>query len=78
VGVSEPTGRLEFRPVRDREDLVALMTPVMEGTLDAHGRADLASGLTAREAAEKHDDEEFAHYASPREWLAGRPADGDR
>jgi hypothetical protein len=50
----------------------------MEGTLDAHGRADLASGLTAREAAEKHDDEEFAHYASPREWLAGRPAAGDR
>ena len=45
--VPEPKGRLEFRPVRDREDLVALMTPVMEGTLDAHGQADLASGISA-------------------------------
>ncbi|MEU8525882.1 MULTISPECIES: GNAT family N-acetyltransferase [Streptomyces] len=66
--VAEPSGRLAFRPVRDREDLVALMTPVMAGTLDAHGQADLASGLSAREAAEQHYDEEFAHYASPREW----------
>ncbi|MGW6415411.1 GNAT family N-acetyltransferase [Streptomyces sp. NPDC055055] len=66
--VPEPTGRLEFRPVRDREDLVALMTPVMEGTLDAHGRADLASGLSVREAAELHFDEELAHYSSPRAW----------
>ncbi|MFE1345288.1 GNAT family N-acetyltransferase [Streptomyces sp. NPDC058757] len=66
--VAEPTGRLAFRPVRDREDLVGLMTPVMEGTLDAHGRADLAGGLTPREAAERHHDEEFAHYASPRAW----------
>ncbi|MFD3942597.1 GNAT family N-acetyltransferase [Streptomyces sp. NPDC058579] len=66
--VPEPTGRLDFRPVRDREDLVALMAPVLEGTLDAHGQADLASGLTPREAAEQHYDEEFAQYASPRAW----------
>ncbi|MFF9915279.1 GNAT family N-acetyltransferase [Streptomyces sp. NPDC013457] len=77
--VPEQTGRLEFRPVRDREDLVALMTPVMEGTLDAHGQADLASGLTPREAAEQHYDEEFAHYASPREWwqVAQLPETGE-
>ncbi|MEU6985993.1 GNAT family N-acetyltransferase [Streptomyces sp. NPDC046324] len=77
--VPEPTGRLDFRPVRDREDLVALMTPVMEGTLDAHGKADLASGLSAREAAEQHYDEEFAHYASPRAWwqVAQLPETGE-
>ncbi|TXS19550.1 N-acetyltransferase [Streptomyces sp. adm13(2018)] len=77
--VPEPKGRLKFRPVRDREDLVALMTPVMEGTLDAHGQADLASGLSAREAAEQHYDEELARYASPREWwrVAQLPETGE-
>ncbi|MFE5940271.1 GNAT family N-acetyltransferase [Streptomyces sp. NPDC056470] len=77
--VPGPTGRLEFRPVRDREDLVALMTPVMEGTLDAHGQADLASGLSPRDAAEQHYDEEFAHYASPQEWwqVAQLPGTGE-
>ncbi|MGY3678940.1 GNAT family N-acetyltransferase [Streptomyces sp. TE33382] len=68
TAVPEAGGRLVFRPVTGREDLVALMTPVMEGTLDAHGQADLASGLSAREAAEKHFDEELAGYSSPREW----------
>ncbi|WP_328941997.1 GNAT family N-acetyltransferase [Streptomyces sp. NBC_00250] len=77
--VPEPKGRLEFRPVRDREDLVTLMTPVMEGTLDAHGQADLASGLSTREAAELHYDEEFAHYSSPQEWwqVAQLPESGE-
>ncbi|MFD8973588.1 GNAT family N-acetyltransferase [Streptomyces sp. NPDC059593] len=77
--VPEPKGRLVFRPVRDREDLVALMTPVMEGTLDAHGQADLASGLSAREAAELHYDEELAHYTSPSEWwqVAQLPETGE-
>ncbi|MER7948099.1 GNAT family N-acetyltransferase [Streptomyces sp. NPDC096079] len=77
--VAEPEGRLEFRPVRDREDLLALMAPVMEGTLDAHGQADLASGLSAREAAEQHFDEELAQYSSPREWwrVAQLPGSGE-
>ncbi|WP_086831936.1 GNAT family N-acetyltransferase [Streptomyces sp. NRRL B-24572] len=77
--VPEPKDRLEFRPVRDREDLLALMTPVLEGTLDAHGQADLASGLSAREAAELHYDEELAHYSSPREWwrIARLPESGE-
>lgn len=77
--VPEPKGRLAFRPVRDREDLVTLMTPVMEGTLDAHGQADLASGLSAREAAELHYDDELAHYTSPREWwqVAELPETGE-
>ncbi|MFG2564833.1 GNAT family N-acetyltransferase [Streptomyces sp. NPDC048567] len=66
--VPAASGRLRFRPVAGREDLLALMTPVMEGTLDAHGQQDLASGLTPRQAAEKHYDEELAGYATPREW----------
>ncbi|WSY31300.1 GNAT family N-acetyltransferase [Streptomyces sp. NBC_00887] len=66
--VPEDTGRLVFRQVSGREDLVALMTPVMAGTLDAHGQADLASGLSAREAAEKQYDEEFAGLRTPQEW----------
>ncbi|MEV3933163.1 GNAT family N-acetyltransferase [Streptomyces sp. NPDC049944] len=66
--VPEGTGRLTFRQVADREDLVALMTPVMEGTLDDHGQEDLASGLSARQAAEKHYDEEFAHFRTGQEW----------
>ncbi|WNI21698.1 GNAT family N-acetyltransferase [Streptomyces sp. ITFR-16] len=66
--VPADSGRLRFRQVADREDLVALMTPVMEGTLDAHGRQDLASGLSAREAAEQQYDEELAGYPTPREW----------
>ncbi len=44
------------------------MTLVLEGTLDAHSRADLASGLSAREAAEQQFGEEFAGCTSPREW----------
>ncbi|MEV7281429.1 GNAT family N-acetyltransferase [Streptomyces sp. NPDC093111] len=77
--VPEPSGRLVFRPVRDREDLLGLMTPVMEGTLDAHGQADLASGLSLREAAELHYDEELAHYTTPREWwrIAELPETGE-
>lgn len=66
--VPAASGRLRFRPVDGREDLLALMTPAMEGTLDAHGRQDLASGLSPREAAEKHYAEEFAGYTTPREW----------
>ncbi|MCX4446136.1 GNAT family N-acetyltransferase [Streptomyces sp. NBC_01789] len=66
--VPADSGRLRFRPVDGREDLLALMTRVMEGTLDAHGQQDLASGLSPREAAEKHYDEELAGYTTPREW----------
>ncbi|OEJ24481.1 GNAT family N-acetyltransferase [Streptomyces agglomeratus] len=64
----EPTGRLTFRGADDQEELLALMTLVLEGTLDAHSRADLASGLSPREAAEFQFEEEFAALTSPREW----------
>lgn len=65
--VAEPDPRLVFRPVQGREELVGLMTRVLEGTLDAHSLEDLAT-LPPAEAAAKHFDEEFAGYASPREW----------
>ncbi|WP_251060979.1 GNAT family N-acetyltransferase [Streptomyces sp. ISL-100] len=74
----EPAGRLTFRPANDREELVALMTLVLEGTLDAHSQSELASGLSAREAAELQYEEEFAGYKSPREWwrIAELPGGG--
>jgi RimJ/RimL family protein N-acetyltransferase len=59
--------RLRFRPVIDREDLLALMVPVLEGTLDAHSRHDLGRMPAAEVAAEQYDSE-LAEYDSPRDW----------
>ncbi|MGI5228508.1 GNAT family N-acetyltransferase [Actinoallomurus sp. CA-142502] len=75
--VPEPGGRLAFRPVGDTEELIGLMTEVLDGTLDAHGRADLTR-MPARAAAEAHYEDELARYRSPREWwrIATLP-DGD-
>lgn len=63
----EPSGRLVFRPVRDTEEMLALMTRVLDGTLDAHSRDDLTR-LPAREAAARHYEDELANYRSPRDW----------
>ncbi|MGW5122900.1 GNAT family N-acetyltransferase [Streptomyces sp. NPDC004069] len=65
--VPEPGGRLAFRPVHDTGELLALMTSVLDGTLDAHGRDDLTR-MSAHEAAVKHYEEELARYTSPRDW----------
>ncbi|HEY2057744.1 MAG TPA: GNAT family N-acetyltransferase [Amycolatopsis sp.] len=65
--IPEPRGRLKFRPVRDTEEILTLMTQVMAGTLDAHSRDDLTR-MSAREAALKHYESELAHYRSPQEW----------
>ncbi|MFJ2306266.1 GNAT family N-acetyltransferase [Streptomyces sp. NPDC087787] len=65
--VPEPRGRLAFRPVHDAGELVALMTSVLDGTLDAHGREQLTR-MSAHEAAVKHYEEELARYSSPRDW----------
>lgn len=65
--IPEPTGRLVFRPVHDTEELLALMTLVLDGTLDAHSRDDLTR-MSAREAAVRHYEEELARYRSPRDW----------
>ncbi len=65
--IAAQNGRLDFRPVAGREEMVALMTLVLDGTLDAHSRADLAR-MPAERAAAEHYDDELAHYRSPREW----------
>ncbi|MEU6410643.1 GNAT family N-acetyltransferase [Microbispora sp. NPDC046933] len=65
--IAPPSGRLTFRPVTGREELLALMTLVLDGTLDAHSRADLTR-MPAERAAAQHYDDELAHYRSPREW----------
>jgi hypothetical protein len=65
--VATPTGRLSFRPVTDHGELLALMTDVMDGTLDAHSRDDLTR-MSPREAAAQHYHKELALYTSPRDW----------
>ena len=65
--VPEPRGRLVFRPLGDAEELLLAMTEVLDGTLDAHSRADLTR-MTAREAAVAQYEGELAGYTSPREW----------
>ncbi|HEX6231636.1 MAG TPA: GNAT family N-acetyltransferase [Jiangellaceae bacterium] len=56
-----------FRPVRDTEEILTLMTRVLDGTLDAHSR-DRLTRMSAREAAVKHYEKELANYRSPRDW----------
>ena len=63
----QPGGRLVFRPVHDTEEVLALMTAVLDGTLDAHSRNDLTR-MSAREAAVRHYTDELAHYRSPQDW----------
>jgi RimJ/RimL family protein N-acetyltransferase len=65
--VPPPSDRLRFRPVVDREELVGLMTLVLEGTLDAHSRSELTQ-MTPAEQASFQFDNELAGYASPRDW----------
>ncbi|MEV1178625.1 GNAT family N-acetyltransferase [Nonomuraea sp. NPDC049784] len=65
--IPEPSGRLAFRPVRDTEEILALMTLALDGTLDAHSRDDLTR-MSPREAAVRHYEDELAHYRSPRDW----------
>ncbi|WP_031064480.1 GNAT family N-acetyltransferase [Streptomyces sp. NRRL WC-3742] len=65
--VPEPDGRLAFRPVRDGEELVGLMSSALDGTLDAHSRADLTR-MPPQETALRHYEDELARYTSPRDW----------
>ncbi|XVV00620.1 GNAT family N-acetyltransferase [Actinosynnema sp. CA-248983] len=67
AGVPAADPRLSFRAFADHDELIALTARALEGTLDAHSRADLAQ-LSAHEAAVKHYEEEFATFTSPREW----------
>jgi len=65
--VPSPSERLRFRSVSGREELVALMEPVLQATLDAHSRADLQT-MSPADVAAKHFDDEFARFSSPRDW----------
>jgi RimJ/RimL family protein N-acetyltransferase len=65
--IPKPRGRLVFRPVRDTEEILGLMTQVLDGTLDAHSTDDLTR-MSAREVAVRHYEDELAHYRSPRDW----------
>jgi GNAT superfamily N-acetyltransferase len=65
--VPPPAGRLSFRPVTGPNELLALMTDVLDGTLDAHDRADLAK-MPPPEVAARHYHGELARYTSPRDW----------
>jgi RimJ/RimL family protein N-acetyltransferase len=67
TAVQSPGPRLGFQPVRDRDELVGLMTQVLDDTLDAHSRDDLTR-MTARQVAEQQYDDEFASYKSPQHW----------
>jgi RimJ/RimL family protein N-acetyltransferase len=71
-----PQGRLTFGSVTDREELIDLMVPVLDNTLDAHSRADLET-MSPREAAAKQFDEEFAGFSSPRDWWRVASLDGE-
>ncbi|MEV4567127.1 GNAT family N-acetyltransferase [Nonomuraea sp. NPDC049419] len=65
--IPDPSGRLSFRPIRDENELLDLMTEVLDGTLDAHSRDDLTH-MSPREAAIRHYEDEIARYTSPRAW----------
>ncbi|MEV4535061.1 GNAT family N-acetyltransferase [Asanoa sp. NPDC049518] len=67
AGVPEGDGRLSFRPVAGRDELVGLMTAVLDGTLDAHSQAELTRVSPAEQANAQYD-EELLGYPSPREW----------
>jgi RimJ/RimL family protein N-acetyltransferase len=65
--IPELSGRLSFRPVRNRGELIELMTLVLDGTLDAYSRDDLTR-MTPGQAAQQQYDDELDRYASPHEW----------
>ncbi|MGW1158686.1 GNAT family N-acetyltransferase [Streptomyces sp. NPDC002513] len=65
--IPEPSGRLAFRPPHDSAELPALMTRVLDGTLDAHSRHALTE-MSPLEAATRHYEEELARYTSPSDW----------
>ena len=67
AAIAAPSGRLLFRETHGRDEMVALMTRVLDGTLDAHSRDDLTH-MAPAEAAAAHYDQELAEYRSPQEW----------
>ena len=60
------SGRLVFRPVGDRAELVGLMTLVLDGTLDAHSRAALRR--SPPESRRRPVRRRVRACSSPRDW----------
>lgn len=65
--IPQPSDRLSFRAFSGTAEAVELMTRALEGTLDAHSRADLAR-IPAGQVAREHFEDELAHYPTPQEW----------
>jgi RimJ/RimL family protein N-acetyltransferase len=65
--IAAQSRRLRFRETQGRDEMIALMTRVLDGTLDAHSRNDL-SHMSPAEAAAEHYDREMAEYRSPQAW----------
>ncbi|WP_432824852.1 GNAT family N-acetyltransferase [Dactylosporangium sp. CA-092794] len=61
------SGRLKFRSFGGTGEALALLTAALEGTLDAHSRADLRRHA-AGDVAAAHLHGELARYPSPRDW----------
>lgn len=66
TSTAPPSERLDFRQPHDEEEILDLMTVVVEGSLDAHTVLDLKT-MTPREAAQDHFSGELAQQISPRE-----------
>ncbi|GAA2396304.1 N-acetyltransferase [Catellatospora methionotrophica] len=78
TAVPPAASRLAFRPADDPAELIDLMTRVLDGTLDHHSRADLAT-MPARDTATAQLHGEFASFTSPRDWwqIAQLPGTGE-
>ncbi|GLY00522.1 GNAT family N-acetyltransferase [Actinoplanes sp. NBRC 101535] len=59
--------RLTFRPPRDADELIGLMTQVLDGTLDTHSRDELRR-MSAHESATGQYHSELERYATPHDW----------
>ena len=67
AGVPGADARLSFRTFASDDELLDLTTRVLEGTLDANSRGELATEMP-REVARAQCEKEFARYTSPRDW----------
>lgn len=75
--IPPPSGRLRFREPAGDDEVVGLMTEVVEGTLDAHTRQDLRT-MSPAEAARDHFDGDLARQLSPRaNWRVATTPDGE-
>ena len=65
--IRAPSGRLSFRQTHGRDEMVALMTLVLDGTLDAHSRDDLTH-MTPDRGSRRALRPGDGGYRSPQAW----------